>query len=427
MDKLVVEGGFELHGRVRISGSKNATLPILAACLMAEGTCRLEEVANLQDTHFMCEALKKLGVEVSPLQDGVLTTKVTDRTCWTAPYDLVRKMRGTICVLGPLVASRGHAVVSMPGGCNIGTRPIDLHLKGLRALGARVDVHAGYVEAEARRLRGREIFLGGAFGSSVLATANTLMAACLAEGTTVIESAACEPEIEDLANFLIAMGAKITGQGTPRLCIEGVTSLKGAAHKVIPDRIEAGTYMVAAAITRGQVQIENVRLDHMSAVVEKLREIGVSITPTGADRALVSAPKKLAATDVTTLPYPGIPTDMQAQLMALLALADGISVVTEKVFPDRFMHVAELNRLGASIRKEGSSAIIIGIPKFSAAPVMASDLRASASLVLAALAAKGRTDVLRIYHLDRGYEKIEEKLAALGAQVWREEQGAEAE
>jgi len=424
MDKLVVEGGYELHGKVRISGSKNAALPILAACIMPEGECRISGVPELSDINFMCEVLGSVGVETERDDDSI-TTRIADESKSVADYKLVRKMRGSVCVLGPLLAKRGRARVSLPGGCNIGQRPIDLHIKGLRALGAKIEIEKGYVVAEAPKLRGRRIFLGGPFGSSVLATANVMMAASLAEGETIIESAACEPEIVDLADFLNRMGARITGHGTPKMVIEGVETLKGAEHRLIPDRIEAGTYMVAAAITRGKVEIENVRLDHMSAVVDTLLEIGVNLTEMGEGRIMVTAPRKLTATDITTLPYPGVPTDMQAQMMALLALADGISVITEKVFPDRFMHVAELNRLGARIRKEGPNAIIDGVAAFSAAPVMASDLRASSSLVLAALAASGKSDILRIYHLDRGYERLEEKLAALGAQVSREPQKEE--
>ena len=425
MDKLVVEGGYELHGKVKISGSKNAALPILAACIMPEGACRGQGVPDLSDIDFMCQALDSLGVAAERDGDGCIVTRVNDESNSTADYKTVRKMRGSVCVLGPLLARRGRAMVSLPGGCNIGQRPIDLHIKGLRALGAKIDIQKGYVVAEAPKLRGRRIFLGGPFGSSVLATANVMMAATLAEGATIIESAACEPEVVDLADFLNKMGARITGQGTPKMTIEGVSALKGTEYHIIPDRVEAGTYMVAAAITRGKVDIENVRLDHMSAVADTLREIGVNLTETGENRLTVTAPKKFTPTNITTLPYPGMPTDMQAQIMALLALADGISVITEKVFPDRFMHVAELSRLGARIRKEGPNAIIEGVRAFSAAPVMASDLRASSSLVLAALAASGKSDILRIYHLDRGYEKLEEKLAALGAQVSREPQQEE--
>jgi len=422
MDKLVVEGGYELHGTVKISGSKNAALPILAACILPEGKCRISHVPHLSDIDFMCDTINSLGVETKHDKKGVVTAHVSDETNHTADYETVRKMRGSVCVLGPLLAKRGKAKVSLPGGCNIGQRPIDLHIKGLRALGAKIEIENGYVVAEAPKLRGRKIFLGGPFGSSVLATANIMMAASLAEGTTILECAACEPEIVDLAVFLNNMGAKISGHGTPKMIIHGVKKLRGTEHTVLPDRIEAGTYMVAAAITRGKVEIENVRLDDMSAVLETLSEIGVTLTETGKNRVMVTAPKKFTPTDITTLPYPGMPTDMQAQIMALLALGDGISVVTEKVFPDRFMHVAELNRLGARIRKEGPNAIIDGVRAFSAAPVMASDLRASSSLVLAALAANGTSDILRIYHLDRGYERLVEKLAALGAQVTRKPQ-----
>jgi UDP-N-acetylglucosamine 1-carboxyvinyltransferase len=327
-------------------------------------------------------------------------------------------MRASICVLGPLLAKRKKARVSMPGGCSFGLRPVDLHVRGLRALGATIELDEGYIVAKADHLRGAEIFLGGPFGSTVLGTANVMMAACLAEGQTIIESAACEPEIEDLANYLIAAGANITGAGTPRITIEGVEKLTGAEHRVIPDRIEAGTFMVAAAITNGDVTLENVNLRHMLAVVDKLREIGVIVTANGSN-ATVSSSRHLEPADVTTQPYPGFPTDVQAQLIALLCLSDGNSVITEKIYPERFMHVAELLRMGADIRKEGPTAIVTGVKHLIGAPVMASDLRASAALVLAGLVARGETTVKRIYHVDRGYERIEDKLNKLGANIRR--------
>jgi UDP-N-acetylglucosamine 1-carboxyvinyltransferase len=336
-----------------------------------------------------------------------------------APYELVSTMRASICVLGPLIAKQRFAEVSYPGGCVIGPRPIDLHIKGLEALGVRIKVERGYIVADGKKLRGGHVYLGGHFGSSVLATGNVMMAAALARGVTIIENAACEPEVVDLTNFLMKMGAKIKGGGTHRLIIEGVKRLHGAEHSVIPDRIEAGTYAIASAITKGDITLRNARLEHMSAVADKLVESGLAINkvPNG---FRVKYVKRLRPIDVTTLPYPGFPTDMQAQLMSLMSITGGISVITEKIYPDRFTHIMELNRMGADIRLEGPSAIIKGVMSMSGAPVMASDLRASAALVLAGLVARGRTEVHRIYHLDRGYEKLESKLAGLGAKVWRE-------
>jgi UDP-N-acetylglucosamine 1-carboxyvinyltransferase len=327
-------------------------------------------------------------------------------------------MRASICVLGPLLAKRRKARVAMPGGCAIGSRPVDLHLRGLRALGAEIELDGGDIVTTAKKLTGTEIFLGGPFGSTVLGTANVMMAATLAHGTTVIESAACEPEVQDLGDYLNAMGARVSGAGTPRLVIEGVDHLQGSEHRVIPDRIEAGTFMIAAALTNGQVKLSNVRLDHMMAVVDKLREIGVFME-TDDGGAVVTCSRRLEPTDLTTQPYPGFPTDLQAQLMVLLCLADGNSAITEKIFPDRFMHVAELLRMGADIRKEGPTAIVTGVKKLIGAPVMASDLRASAAPVLAGLIARSSTVVSRVYHIDRGYEHIELKLQGLGADIQR--------
>ncbi|MBI3860664.1 MAG: UDP-N-acetylglucosamine 1-carboxyvinyltransferase [Planctomycetia bacterium] len=335
-----------------------------------------------------------------------------------ADYELVRRMRAGICVLGPLLARRGRACVSLPGGCNIGDRPVDLHLKGLAALGAELRVERGYIFARARRLRGARIYLGGPFGSTVTGTCNVMTAAALAQGVTTIEAAACEPEVVDLGNYLNRMGAKITGLGTPFLHIEGVERLTGCEHKIIPDRIEAATLMIASAMTQGDVVVENIEAEHMTAVIEKLREIGVSIETVG-NAARITVRRDLAAADCIMLPYPGLPTDVQAQLMALLTTVPGISIVTDKIFPDRFMHVAELGRMGASIRREGASGIISGVPMLSGAGVMASDLRASAALVLAALAAHGDSVVRRIYHLDRGYDRLEHKLNDLGAGIVR--------
>ena len=418
MDAFVIQGGRRLRGDVQISGSKNATLPIMAACLLAEGESRILGAPNLADVASLAALLGELGVKVERDAEG-LKINVASEGELQARYDLVRKMRASVCVLGPLLAKRKAARVAKPGGCQIGSRPIDLHLRGLAALGAEFDLQSGDIVGEVEgRLKGAEIYLGGPFGSTVTGTANIMMAATLAEGTTVIECAACEPEVQDLANFLNAMGARVSGAGTPRLTIEGVESLHGASYQVIPDRIEAGTYMIAAAITNGEIKLNNVRLDHMMAVVDKLRQIGVLVEKSDGG-AVVSSNRRLSPTDVATLPYPGFPTDLQAQLMALLCLADGNSVITERIYPDRFMHVAELGRLGADIRKEGPAAVVTGVKQLVGAPVMTSDLRASAALVLAGLAATGQTTVNRVYHIDRGYERIEQKLNALGAAIER--------
>ena len=419
MDKLVINGGNRLKGALEISGSKNAALPIMAAALLAEGPSTIRGVPDLADIRSMMELLSDLGVSVKRDADGVLQMNVQDEACSHAQYDRVRKMRASICVLGPLLAKRKCARVSMPGGCAIGSRPVDLHLRGLKAFGAEIELEGGDIVARAKKLIGASIFLGGPFGSTVLGTANVMMAATLAKGRTVIESAACEPEVENLAEYLSAMGAQVHGAGTPRITIEGVDELHGVEHTVVPDRIEAGTYMIASALTNGEVTLRNVRLDHMLAVVDKLRDIGVMVEPVGDDSAVVTSARRLEPTDVTTQPYPGFPTDLQAQIMALLCLADGNSAVTDKVFPDRFMHVAELMRMGANIRKEGPTTIVTGVRKLIGAPVMASDLRASAALVLAGLVARGTTTVQRVYHIDRGYEAIETKLHALGADITR--------
>jgi UDP-N-acetylglucosamine 1-carboxyvinyltransferase len=417
LEKLVIEGGAPLRGTIRISGAKNAALPIMAAAVLTEEPVTLKGVPRLRDVATLAGILAELGVRVERAGE-LLRLETINGDLVDAPYHMVRKMRASICVLGPLLAKRGKARVALPGGCVIGVRPVDLHIKGLQALGADIEVKHGDIIASADRLRGADIYLGGAFGSTVLGTANVMCAAVLAEGKTVIEGAACEPELADLADFLNALGAKISGQGTPRLEIEGVETLHGAEYEVIPDRIEAATIMIAAAATRGSVKIENARLDHLRAAVDKLKEIGVEIEPAGGV-VRVKASDRPSATDVVTLPYPGVPTDLQAQFMAFLALADGISVITEKIFPDRFMHVAELNRMGARIRKEGPSAVVSGVKELSGAPVMASDLRASAALVIAALSARGITEINRIYHIDRGYEQIEKKLNALGASIKR--------
>jgi len=422
VDRIAVEGGSRLTGTVRVNGSKNAALPIMAAALLANGPSVIEGVPLLRDVKTLLDVLATLGVEHERDESGALRLRVVDESPVTAPYELVCQMRASICVLGPLLAKRGTARVSLPGGCAIGVRPIDLHRKGVEALGATTAVEHGYVVARCDHLRGANIFLGGAFGSTVLGTANTLMAACLADGVTTIESAACEPEVEDLARFINTMGGSIEGAGSPVVRVKGVRSLRGTRHRVIPDRIEAATFMIAAALTQGDVTIENVRPLHLGAVIDILRRAGAEIT--AYDNACrVVGPRTLRPVDVTTLPYPGVPTDVQAQLMALLCIASGISIVTEKIYPDRFMHVAELQRMGADLRKEGPSVIVNGVTELSGAQVMASDLRASASLILAGLVARGTTEVSRVYHLDRGYERIEERLRALGASIRRFDDG----
>ncbi len=417
MDKFVINGGARLKGKVTVSGSKNAALPILAAALLAEGESVIHDVPELEDIAAMIDLLRDLGVDAK--RDGrTLRLRVRDESNVHAPYERVRKMRASICVLGPLLAKRKKARVAMPGGCAIGSRPVNLHLRGLKAMGAEIELDSGDIVAIARELTGAEIFLGGPFGSTVLGTDNVMMAAVLAKGQTIIESAACEPEVADLADYLNKMGARIAGAGTPRLVIDGVERLTGCEHTVIPDRIEAGTFMIAAAVTNGEVLVDNVRMDHMMAVVDKLREIGIDVQKSNGGVNVASA-RRLEPTDVTTQPYPGFPTDLQAQLLTLLCLADGNSAITEKIFPDRFMHVAELLRMGADIRKEGPTAIVTGVKKLVGAPVMASDLRASAALVVAALVAKGQTTIQRVYHIDRGYEAIEDKLRPLGADIAR--------
>ena len=417
MELFRIGGGRSLAGSVGVGGSKNAALPIMASTLAVDGTCRLLNVPDLVDVRTLSELLRSLGATVQ-MESGRLTVAHADQSNSVADYELVRKMRASFCVLGPLLARRGFACVSMPGGCNIGARPVDLHLKGLRALGADIVVERGYVVARAKQLRGNRIYLGGALGPTVTGTCNVMTAAALADGTTVIEAAACEPEVVDLGEFLNACGAQIRGLGTPLIEIEGVSRLEGTEYRVIPDRIEAATFLVAGAITGGEVTVQNVRPRDMTAVLEKLAEAGVEVEA-GSDWIAVRSSGPLRAVECTALPYPGVPTDVQAQLMALLSTAAGMSVVTDRVFPDRFMHAAELNRLGANIRREGGTAVISGVPTLSGAAVMASDLRASAALVLAAMAAKGESVVRRIYHLDRGYEKLDEKLNSLGANIQR--------
>jgi UDP-N-acetylglucosamine 1-carboxyvinyltransferase len=420
MDIFRIEGPVRLCGDVKINGSKNASLPIMAAAILAGGKSVLRGVPHLSDIFVLSKLLGQLGCKVGRSQNGDLGIDSTVIDNPFGDYEIVRRMRASICILGPLLARCGRAEVSMPGGCAIGDRPIDIHLRGLRELGAQIHLKNGYIVAEAPHgLVGKDIFLGGPFGSTVLGTANMLMAAVMAKGKTIIESAACEPEIADLANCLNKMGAKISGIGSPRLTIEGVKQLQPVEHEVIPDRIEAGTFMIAAAITAGELKLQNCHLDDMMAVVDKLRNIGVTVEATN-DGCVVARSGPMKTADVTTQPYPGFPTDLQAQFMALVSLVEGNSIIIEKVFPDRFMHVAELNRMAASLRKEGRTVIVAGVKRLIAAPVMASDLRASAALVLAALAAEGTTIVHRVYHIDRGYEKIEERLNPVGAKIIRE-------
>ncbi|MBI4340834.1 MAG: UDP-N-acetylglucosamine 1-carboxyvinyltransferase [Candidatus Omnitrophica bacterium] len=418
MQKLVIQPSGPLRGTVAVGGAKNDVLPIMAACLLTEETSVIEGVPQVSDVLMMADILRELGVAVE-LNGPQLTITPGRYSGTTATYDLVSKMRASVCVLGPLLAKQGEAQVSIPGGCVIGPRPIDLHLKGLQALGAAISSEHGYVVA-AGLLHGARVHLAGAHGSSVLATGNVMMAATLAEGTTVIEQAACEPEVADLVAFLCAMGARVEGAGTPVIRIDGVRQLHGARHQIIPDRIEAGTLMLAGAVTHGEVVIDGARADHVAALSEKLREAGVEVDVLdGAIR--VRAPRRLSAVDVTTLPYPGFPTDLQAPIMALLATAQGVSVLTEKIYPERFMHVAELNRMGASIAREGASAIVKGVPRLSGVPVTAPDLRAAAALVLAALAADHQTELSGLEHLDRGYQHLEEQLRQLGAVLERVE------
>ena len=418
MDSFVIQGGTRLSGEVTINGAKNAALPIMAACLLTDQECVIRSVPNLADVNHLIKLMEKLGTRCQRDADGALRIQVVDESLCLADYETVRRMRASICVLGPLLARRRQAEISMPGGCAIGDRPINLHLRGMKALGAKLHLETGNIIAEANRLRGAEVFLGGPFGSTVLGTANVMMAASLAEGNTVIESAACEPEIVDLGNFLNQCGARIAGHGSPRITIEGVEQLHGCDYTVIPDRIEAGTFMIAAAITNGELTLKNCRTEHLMAVIDRINRIGINIEKKD-DGVHVASARRLNPVDITTQPYPGFPTDLQAQFMALLCLADGNSILTEKIFPDRFMHIAELSRLGARLRKEGPTVVVQGVRELTGAPVMASDLRASAALVLAGMVAQGQTQVLRVYHIDRGYEHIENKLNAVGARIER--------
>jgi UDP-N-acetylglucosamine 1-carboxyvinyltransferase len=443
MDKFIIRGGARLSGRLSVNGSKNAALPLMAAALLTDQPVVLTDVPALADIGNLRRLLDRLGCpsDYAPPastgeEGGVLRLQVQDESLSHAPYDIVRTMRASICVLGPMLARRGFARVSMPGGCSFGDRPVDLHIRGMEALGAEVTLDQGDIVARipgrgpgagAGRLRAARIFLGGPFGSTVLGTANVMSAATLAEGTTIIESAACEPEVVDLANLLNQMGARVHGAGSPRITVEGVESLGGTppgGHRVIPDRIEAGTYMCAAAITNGEITLDNCPIDAMLAVLDRLERIGVTVSadisrdPMRAT-ARVTCSRLLHPIELTTQPYPGMPTDLQAQLMALLTLADGNSVITERIYPERFLHVAELARMGARLLRQGPTVVVSGVKRLVGAPVMASDLRASACLVLAGLAAQGTTEVNRVYHLDRGYERMEERLRAVGAAIER--------
>jgi len=417
MDKFLIHGPTRLDGSVSNATAKNAVLPILAACLLTEEPCVIRDVPLLEDVSTMARLLRSMGVKVE-LRKRTMKIDAGGKVERTAAYDIVRKMRASYYVLGPLLGRFGDARVSLPGGCAIGPRPVDLHLKGIAALGAEVRLEHGYIHAKGRPLRGGTMLLEGASGPSVGATANTMMAASLARGETVIEGAACEPEVIDLAGFLIAMGARIEGHGTPVVRIKGVKRLHGADYRPIPDRVEAGTLAVAAAIARGNLEITGCEPEHLTSVIDRLRQAGATVE-TGKHRLVVSAERRPGPVTVATAPYPGFPTDLQAQFTALLATGHGTSVVTENVFESRFLHVLELNRMGAKIDVNGRMAVIQGVEHLSGAQVMASDLRASAALVLAAIAARGDTEIQRIYHLDRGYESLEQKLGSVGAKIER--------
>ena len=415
MDKLIVQGGAPLLGEIRVSGAKNAALPLMCAALLTREQLTLSNVPHLKDVSTMLRLLAQLGVEVS-LDDRLGLSLQAERLSEPlAPYDLVKTMRASILVLGPLVARCGEARVSLPGGCAIGSRPVDLHIKGLEALGAEISVEQGYIAARAKRLEGARVVMDLV---TVTATENLMMAACLAQGTTVLENAAREPEVVDLAQCLLAMGARIGGAGTDVITIEGVAQLRGATHRIMPDRIETGTFLAAAAATGGRVTLQGTDAGILDAVLEKLRETGAELQ-TGSGTISLAMRGRPKGVNVRTAPYPGFPTDMQAQLMALDAIAEGTAVITETIFENRFMHALEMQRLGADIEVSGNAAIVRGVGKLQGATVMATDLRASASLVIAGLAAEGETTVDRIYHLDRGYECIEEKLAQLGARIRR--------
>ncbi len=418
MEKIVVEGGKRLEGEIKVSGAKNAVLPLMAACILSEGKNIITNVPDLADVRTMAKLLQILGAEVE-YDSGTLTIDSSGLNNWEAPYDLVKTMRASVLVLGPLTARFGKARVSLPGGCAIGERPIDQHLKGLSILGSKIEIEEGYVETSAPRLTGGIIPFDV---STVTGTENLILSSVLAEGETVLLNAACEPEVTDLVTALNKMGADITGIGTDIITIRGVKKLSPlTGYEVMPDRIEAGTYMIASVLTKGDLLIRNSRFENMGALIGKLIEIGAQITREK-DGIRVKSNGELKSTDITTLPYPGFPTDMQAQMMTLMSTADGLSVLTETIFPQRFLHAGELRRMGADIKLVGNSAVVRGVKHLSGAPTMASDLRASASLVLAGLAALGKTEISRVYHLDRGYDKLDSKLETLGASIWREKE-----
>ncbi|HEX7415760.1 MAG TPA: UDP-N-acetylglucosamine 1-carboxyvinyltransferase [Smithellaceae bacterium] len=413
MDKIVIQGGKPLHGEVHISGAKNAALPILASALLTCGTNIFHNIPDLLDIKTIKKLLKSLGAQIEG--DETVRINVDKINSHTAPYDLVKTMRASVLVLGPLVARMGIARVSLPGGCAIGARPVNFHIKALQDLGAHVELNNGYIEAKAKKLKGADIYFDI---PTVTGTENIMMAATLAEGTTILNNAACEPEVVNLADVLKGMGAKISGAGTDVITIEGVTSLKPTEASIIPDRIEAGTFMIAAGMTHGEVNIKGCNPHHLEALINKLRDTGMKISPIE-DGLQVSARKKINSVDIKTLPHPGFPTDLQAQMMAYMSIGSGLSVISETVFENRFMHVSELTRMGADIVIQGGSAIVRGVPHLRGAQTMATDLRASASLILAALVAQGTTEISRVYHIDRGYQEIEKKFFALGANIKR--------
>ncbi len=414
MDKIEITGGVRLKGEVTISGAKNAVLPLMTATILSSGESIINNIPQLRDVMTMGKLLAHLGFGFH-LENNQILLQTKKITSVDAPYDFVKTMRASVLVLGPLLARTGRARVSLPGGCAIGARPINLHIMGLEKMGARVILSEGYIEAKAKRLKGATIYFDI---PTVTGTENLMMAATLADGTTLLENAACEPEVTDLANALISMGADIEGAGTSIIRINGVNRLKPLIYKVIPDRIEAATFIAAAAATQGDIKINSCKPGHIDAIVNKMTEAGVKALHKN-DKFIVKGPERLSSIDIKTMPYPGFPTDMQAQFMAMMAIADSTSLITESIFENRFMHVAELRRMGADIKVEGSTATVKGVKSLKGAPVMATDLRASASLVVAGLAAKGTTVIDRVYHLDRGYEKLEEKLKMLGAKIRR--------
>lgn len=415
MDKFIIKGGYRLTGEVMISGAKNSALPLMAATLLTKDACKLKDIPLLQDINTMQKLMCTLGCEISRDSRGILHLNSEKLDNFEAPYDLVRTMRASVLVLGPLVSRLGKARISLPGGCAIGDRPINLHIDALRKMGAKVEQSHGYVTASAKRLKGSKIYFDI---PTVTGTENVIMAATLAKGETIIENAAKEPEIVDLVNFLRKMGAKIDGEGTSVIRVEGVDELKGAEHTVIPDRIEAGSFMIAAAATAGNVLVKNCVIEHLEALEQKLIEAGANVVREK-DGVRVVGKRDVKSVDITTMPYPGFPTDLQAQFMAFMCIAKGLSVIRETIFENRFIHVSELKRMGADITIKDRNAIVKGVPELTGAPVMVSDLRAGAALVIAGLMACGETEVLRIYHLDRGYESMEKKLAKLGAKIKR--------